>query len=244
MQAGPQRVGEILRAVVAHVARGEITPLRKQSFALEEARAAFRWMAQGGHVGKLVLDIAPTPIVPQHGTVLVTGGLGGVGFVTARWLAAQGAKRLLLTSRQGANDPRAREITDALGALGAEVQIAACDVSDRAALEALLAAVPASAPVRGVVHCAVVLDDALLVDQTEAHIARVMAPKVQGAWNLHQLTAKLPLELFLVFSSAAGVAGNRGQSNYAAANVFMDQLCCERRSRGLAGTSPDRRARR
>ena len=237
MLAGTERVGEILRAIVAHVARGELTPLRKQRFALEDARAAFRWMAQGGHVGKLVLDVAPAPLVPQTGTVLITGGLGGVGFVTARWLVEQGAKRLLLTSRQGSSDPRAAEVRQTLSALGAEVDVAACDVADRAALAALLAAIPESAPLRGVVHSAAVLDDALLVDQSEARVARVMASKVWGAWNLHELTAQLPLELFVVYSSAAGVAGNRGQSNYAAANVFLDQLCCERKSRGLPGTS-------
>ncbi|HEX6245908.1 MAG TPA: SDR family NAD(P)-dependent oxidoreductase, partial [Polyangiales bacterium] len=237
MELGPDRLGEILRLIGAQLARGEITPLRRQRFPIVEARAAFRLMAQGGHVGKVVIDLQPWPALPQQGSVLISGGLGAIGLASAAWLADHGVRHLVLASRQGEADPRAAEAVALLASKGAQARVVECDVSDRASLERLLSSMPAHAPLRGVVHAAGVLDDALLADQSSERLARVMAPKVAGAWNLHQLTAHLPLDLFVVFSSAAGTAGSAGQSNYAAANAFLDQLCLERRAHGLAALS-------
>jgi NAD(P)-dependent dehydrogenase (short-subunit alcohol dehydrogenase family)/acyl carrier protein len=175
--------------------------------------------------------------VPQDGTVLVTGGLGALGFHAARYLAERGVKRLLLTSRRGPEDARAAEVVSELEALGAEVTVAACDVSDRSSLADLLSSVPRSAPLRGVAHCAGLLDDGVLEHQTAERLAAVMAPKVWGAWHLHELTRDLPLDLFVLYSSVAGVVGNPGQSNYAAANAFLDQLAHQRRAQGLRACS-------
>ncbi|MFE9674246.1 SDR family NAD(P)-dependent oxidoreductase [Streptomyces sp. NPDC006259] len=175
--------------------------------------------------------------LPSDGTVLVTGGLGAVGRHIARLLAENGVPRLLLTSRQGTADPRADETVAELAALGAEAEVAACDVTDADALADVLARVAAEHPLRGIAHCAGVLDDGVIADLTPERLARVLRPKADGAAHLHRLTAGLPLEMFLLVSSAAGVLGAAGQGNYAAANVFLDQLAHHRRARGLPATS-------
>ncbi|MFI5809740.1 SDR family NAD(P)-dependent oxidoreductase [Streptomyces sp. NPDC051643] len=185
---------------------------------------------------------APAPAgrpgpVPTDGTVLITGGLGAVGRHIARLLAEQGVPRLLLTSRRGPDDPHADEAIAELTALGAEVEIAACDVADAEALAGVLTRVTPELPLRGVVHCAGVLADGVIADLTPERLARVLRPKVDGAAHLHRLTADLPLDLFLLISSAAGVVGTAGQANYAAANVYLDQLAHHRTALGLPGVS-------
>ncbi|MFF3914241.1 SDR family NAD(P)-dependent oxidoreductase [Streptomyces sp. NPDC001852] len=177
-------------------------------------------------------DRARTPL---DGTVLITGGLGAVGRHIARLLAEQGVPRLLLTSRRGADDPRTAEVTAELTALGAEVEVAACDVADAAALADLVG--PVVGELRGVVHCAGVLDDGVVAELTPERLARVLRPKADGAAHLHRLTADAQLDLFLLVSSAAGVVGNAGQANYAAANAFVDQLAFHRRALGLPAVS-------
>ncbi|MFF8950930.1 SDR family NAD(P)-dependent oxidoreductase [Streptomyces sp. NPDC014940] len=178
-----------------------------------------------------------TAAVPTDGTVLVTGGLGAVGGHIARLLAERGVPRLLLTARAGAGDPRAEEAVAALTALGARAEVVACDVTDPAAIAGVLDAVGEEFPLRGVVHCAGVLDDGVIGELTPERLERVLRPKADGAAHLHRLTAGARLGLFLLVSSAAGVVGNPGQGNYAAANVFLDQLAHHRRASGLPGLS-------
>ncbi|MFE7274066.1 SDR family NAD(P)-dependent oxidoreductase [Streptomyces sp. NPDC057623] len=178
----------------------------------------------------------PAPI-PTDGTVLITGGLGAVGRGIARLLAENGVPRLLLTSRQGAGDPGAADVVAELAALGADVEIAACDVADAAAVAGLLGRIGDESPLRGVVHCAGVLADGVVAELTSDRLAQVLRPKVDGAAHLHRLTAEAPLDLFLLVSSAAGVVGNAGQANYAAANVLLDQLAYHRRALGLPAVS-------
>lgn len=175
--------------------------------------------------------------IPTDGTVLITGGLGAVGRHIARMLAESGVTRFLLTSRQGADDPRVGEAVAELAALGASAEVAACDVADAAALADVLDRVGDEAPLRGVVHCAGILDDGVVAELRPDRLARVLRPKVDGAAHLHRLTADRPLDLFLLVSSAAGVVGNAGQANYAAANVFLDQLAHQRRALGLPAVS-------
>ncbi|MGW3570400.1 SDR family NAD(P)-dependent oxidoreductase, partial [Streptomyces sp. NPDC000941] len=178
-------------------------------------------------------------VVLTNGTVLVTGGLGAVGGHIARWLAKSGVPRLVLTSRRGPDDPRCAEVTAELSALGAAVDVVACDIADETALAKVLGHIAGGRelPLRGVVHCAGLLADGVLAEQTPERFAEVLRPKVAGAVNLHRLTADTPLDLFLLVSSAAGVVGNAGQSNYAAANAFLDQLAHHRRALGLPGVS-------
>ncbi|MFD3617923.1 SDR family NAD(P)-dependent oxidoreductase [Streptomyces sp. NPDC058676] len=184
------------------------------------------------------VDAARIPAeVPTDGTVLITGGLGAVGRHIARLLVERGVPRLLLTSRQGAQDPRTADVTAELTALGAQVEVAACDIADAEAVAELLTRVGDELPLRGIVHCAGVLSDGIVAQLTPERLAQVLRPKVDGAAHLHRLTAGLRLDLFLLVSSAAGVLGNAGQANYAAANVFLDQLAHHRRALGLPGVS-------
>ncbi|MFJ9113870.1 SDR family NAD(P)-dependent oxidoreductase, partial [Streptomyces sp. NPDC102283] len=172
-----------------------------------------------------------------QGTVLVTGGTGGVGSHTARWLAGQGAQRLLLVSRRGADAPGTDALRVELTALGAEVAFAACDVADPAALAALVADIPARYPLSAVIHAAGVLDDGVLDALDPARLAVVLRAKLTAARNLHEATAGLDLSAFVVFSSVMGVVGNAGQGNYAAANAAVDALVAARRAAGLPGTA-------
>ncbi|MFI8933980.1 SDR family NAD(P)-dependent oxidoreductase [Streptomyces sp. NPDC053474] len=172
------------------------------------------------------------------GTVLVTGATGMIGgLVTRRLVTEHGVRHLVLASRRGAAAPGADALCAALADLGAQVTLAACDVTDPAALGKLLAEVPADHPLTGVVHSAGVLDDGVLASLTPERIDTVFRPKVDAAWNLHELTREMDLSAFVLFSSAAGTFGNPGQGNYAAANAFLDALAHHRRAAGLPATS-------
>ncbi|MGW0395884.1 SDR family NAD(P)-dependent oxidoreductase, partial [Streptomyces sp. NPDC003042] len=173
-----------------------------------------------------------------EGTVLITGGTGALGGLFARHLVTgHGVRHLVLASRRGEAAPRAGELRAELTALGAEVTLAAVDVSDRDALAAVLAAIPAEHPLKGVVHTAGVLDNGLVAALTPDSLGAVLRPKADAAWHLHELTKDLELSAFVLFSSSVGVIGGPGQSNYAAANAFLDGLAAHRAGLGLAATS-------
>ncbi|WSY83376.1 type I polyketide synthase [Streptomyces sp. NBC_00876] len=180
-----------------------------------------------------------SPVWSRDGTVLITGGTGLLGAVLARHLvAAKGVRHLVLTSRRGADAPGATELMAELTESGAEsVRIAAVDVADRYALAALLDEIPAGHPLTGVVHAAGVMDNALVGAVTPEQVGRVLRPKVDAAWHLHELTKNLNLSAFVLYSSAGGQILSAGQATYAAANVFLDALAGERRAAGLAATS-------
>ncbi len=184
---------------------------------------------------------AAEPAVPQFdrdGTVLVTGGTGGLGAVLARHLAGKhGVRRLLLVSRSGEGAEGASALLGELKDLGCDARVVACDVTDRAQLERVIASVSEEHPLTGVVHAAGVLDDGVIASLDGERLARVMAPKVDAAINLHELTKDLGLTEFILFSSVAGVLGGAGQANYAAANTFLDALAHHRRALGLPGLS-------
>ncbi len=178
------------------------------------------------------------PPFDPRGSVLITGGTGGLGKLVARHVVAEhGVRHVILVSRRGRAADGAVELEDELFALGARVTIAACDAADRDALAAVIEAVPDEHPLGAVVHAAGVIDDGTIASLTAGQVDRVLAPKVQAAWHLHELTEHLDLGAFVLFSSAAGTFGKGGSSNYAAANAFLDALAAHRRARGLPAIS-------
>ncbi len=179
---------------------------------------------------------APDAYTPT-GTVLVTGATGALGRHLARWLARRGAEHLLLSSRRGPEAPGAAELCEELQELGAKASIVACDAADRTQVEQLLAEVPEEHPLTGVFHVAGVLDDGLIEGLSAERLEGVLRAKVDAAWHLHELTAALDLDAFVLFSSIAGTLGNAGQGAYAAANAYLDALAEQRRDRGLVASS-------
>ncbi|SDG75655.1 Acyl transferase domain-containing protein [Sinosporangium album] len=170
------------------------------------------------------------------GTVLVTGGTGGLGREVARHLVVgHGVRSLLLVGRRGLEAPGAAELAEELRALGADVTVAACDAADRDALARVLA--PVGSRLVGVVHAAGVVDDGVVTSLTGERVSGVLRSKVDAAWHLHDLTQDMDLRVFMMFSSIAGVTGAPGQGAYAAGNLFLDGLARYRASRGLCGVS-------
>lgn len=236
IDAGLERIAEMLAAVRQGLETGVLRPLPMRSFEITDAESAFRYMAQARHVGKIVL-VPPAERLELDGTVLITGGLGALGLEVARELCRCGVRRLLLAGRRGLETPGAREAIGKLEALGVEVAAVAVDSANRDDLARLIRDLPAERPLVGVVHAAGLLDDGLLAEQTAERFARVLSPKVEGAWNLHLLTRDLPLSFFVLFSSLAGTIGSASQGAYAAGNAFLDGLAAHRRALGLPGSS-------
>ena len=236
-EAGPEHIQRLLGDLASLFEQGALSPLPLAAYELRHAPVAFKHMANARHVGKLVLQ--PPRSLERDGTVLLTGGLGELGQTVARHLvSAHGVRHLVLTSRRGSDAPGAQEVVATLESLGAQsVRLAACDVANREELASVLAAIPASRPLTGILHLAGVIDDGMVSALTAERLARVLRPKVDGAWNLHRLTQEQDLAVFVMFSSAVGVMGGLGQSNYAAANTFLDALAVQRRKLGLPAIS-------
>ena len=235
----PAIPGAVLQRVVDQIATGELAPLNHVRWPLAEAEPAIRYMQAARHIGKIVLtnSAIETGQLRDDRTYLVTGGLGGIGCAVAGWLADRGAGAIVLNGRRDP-DAEAVEAIAALRARGVRVEVEIADVTDPKAIDAMLARIDASLPpLGGVIHSVGVLSDAALTNQNWERFEEVLWPKVLGAWHLHRATIDRDLDLFVVFSSVAGVLGNPGQANHSAANAFLDQLAGHRRALGLPGQS-------
>ncbi|MFI0408240.1 SDR family NAD(P)-dependent oxidoreductase [Actinomadura sp. 3N508] len=231
MDAGMERIRTLFAELRELFDEGVLRPLPLTAWDVRHAKQAFRHFSQARHIGKLVLTF-PVPRDPD-GTTLITGGTGTIGSRVARHLVEQhGVRRLLLVSRTGKDSGGLRE---ELAGLGAHADVVACDAADREALKAVLDAVPKEHPLTTVVHAAGALDDGVLSTLRQDQVDAVLRPKVDAAWNLHELTGDVAE--FVLFSSLAGTIGAAGQANYAAGNTFLDALAHHRRSRGLAATT-------
>ena len=231
---------EASRTALPHaVATGEPQlALRDGAVRVPRLRASETAAASTPFDGVGAVDGVPFTALGPDGTVLITGGTGTLGGLLARHLVAEhGARHLLLTSRRGPDAPGATELAAELTAAGADVTLTACDTADRDALAALLATIPDEHPLTAVIHTAGALDDGVLTSLTPEQLTTVLRPKIDAAWNLHQLTAGTDLSAFVLYSSAAGTLGNPGQANYAAANTFLDALAHHRHTQGLPATS-------
>ncbi|WP_449224302.1 SDR family NAD(P)-dependent oxidoreductase [Amycolatopsis pigmentata] len=231
-EVGPDRIGEMFATLSELFADGTLAPLPITTWDIRSARDAFRFVSQARHVGKVVLTL-PRPLAPQ-GTVLITGGTGGLGRAVARHLVHRhGVRHLLLASRHGGAEGLAGE----LAAHGASVRVVACDVSNRDEVAELLRLVPAGHPLTAVVHAAGIVDDGVIGALTGDRLGKVLRPKVAAAWHLHELTSRLDLSAFVLFSSVTGTVGSPGQAGYASANAFLDALAEHRRTLGLPATA-------
>ncbi|MFD8708580.1 SDR family NAD(P)-dependent oxidoreductase, partial [Kitasatospora sp. NPDC059648] len=223
---GNELTAELLAAAVA---TGE------PELAVRGTRVSARRLARVPVVG--VGTVVPAEL-DRNGTALITGGTGTLGALVARHLVTgHGLRSLVLTSRRGLDAEGAPELVAELTGLGARVEVVACDVTDRSAVEALLKSVPAEHPLTAVVHTAGVIDDATIGSLSPERLGRVLRPKVDAALHLHELTRSTDLAAFVLFSSAAAMFGEAGQGNYVAGNTFLDALAQHRRARGLAGVS-------
>ncbi len=242
-RTAPTRIRQMLAELAGWLESGELHPLPQRTFAFDAAAEAFHYMAQARQTGKVVLVPSaerPTPTVRSDATYLITGGTGGIGQHLARWLVDRGARYLALVSRTG-ESAATGALRAELEAEGAHVSVEALDVTHPGALEGVLGRLDARAwpPLGGVVHAAGTHDDGVLAQQRWSRFEGVLGSKLDGAWQLHQATRDLPLDFFVLCSSAAGVIGSAAQSSYAAANSWLDALAQYRQALGLPALSLD-----
>ncbi|XP_077184140.1 fatty acid synthase [Paroedura picta] len=232
---------------------GVVKPLRTTVFSREEVEAAFRYMAQGKHIGKVLIKVnkeeskspaKPTQLsaisrtsCPPNKSYIITGGLGGFGLELAQWLVERGVKKLVLTSRSGIRTGYQAKRVQEWKQLGVEVLVSTTDVVTLKGAQALIQEASQLGPVGGVFNLAMVLKDAMLENQTPELFQEVNKPKYTGTLNLDQVTRqKCPeLDYFVAFSSVSCGRGNAGQTNYGFANSTMERICEQRRNDGLPG---------
>jgi NADPH:quinone reductase-like Zn-dependent oxidoreductase/acyl carrier protein/SAM-dependent methyltransferase len=230
--------------VLGRFGSNDLRPLPHRVFPVVGVSDALRYMGQAKHIGKLIISMQDSrglqierglkpAAIDANVSYLVTGGLGGLGLAVAERLTRRGARRLALVGRSGPSSS-AQAAVEALRQRGVEVMICQADITDRQQTQQTISSVQRSmGPLRGVVHAAMVLDDAPIERLNEERMWRAMAPKILGAWNLHSLTLDVPLDFFVLFSSIASIVGSPGQANYVAGNAFLDGLAYYRRACGL-----------
>lgn len=239
-------VSPILKKLHEGFESGAYKPLFLTTFPVSRVVEAFRLMQQARHTGKIVVvhqPLSDTPArkegiaVDPDGTYLITGGLGDLGLLFAQWLAEQGAGGIILTGRKAPEELTLRAI-QRIRDKSATVEAVEADVADYEQMKSVLEQLDdAGQTLRGIIHCAGLLDDGLLLGAEKEKFERVFSPKIYGAWNLHCLTVNRPLDFFVLFSSISAIIGTPGQGNHAAANAFLDALAHHRNNSGLPALS-------
>jgi NADPH:quinone reductase-like Zn-dependent oxidoreductase/NAD(P)-dependent dehydrogenase (short-subunit alcohol dehydrogenase family)/SAM-dependent methyltransferase/acyl carrier protein len=242
----PGTIAPMLRQLHAEFLHGRLQPLPLRVFPIEETAAAFDFMARARHLGKICISQTAAKAHPARAirdtiradaSYLITGGFGGLGIETAGWLVRQGARHVVLMGRGAATVAASSAIAD-LRAQGAQIRLVLGDVASEPDVRRVLDEIRRDLPaLRGIVHSAGTLADAVVLQQDWDHFRHVFAAKVFGAWHLHRATAVLDLDFFVLYSSAAAVLGTAGQANHVAANAFLDSLAHWRRATGLPGIS-------
>jgi acyl transferase domain-containing protein/NADPH:quinone reductase-like Zn-dependent oxidoreductase/SAM-dependent methyltransferase/acyl carrier protein len=237
---------DMFAEVAELVEQSALRPLPFRAFPAFNVDSAFRLMAGGKHIGKVIVSFPQSfvprrgePIAPQFevksdGCYLITGAFGGFGKVLADWLVQSGARHLVLSSRSGASTPQAEAFVQKLREAGTQVHIVKADAASSADMARLFSVINETGqPLRGVFHLAMAIDDAVLSKLNRDRMAAVIGPKAVGAWLLHEATRDMQLDCFVMFSSISSVFGNPAQGNYVAANAFLDSLAHHRRTLGL-----------
>ncbi len=203
----------------------------------QENEIAFRDVRYVRRLLKTSVPEFAAPVFRSDASYLITGGLRGLGLVVAEWMSTHGAHNLVLTSRNAPSEAT-EAVLNRIQQSGINILIVTADVSDAHGAANVFDRInKIMPPLRGIIHAAGVLDDGILLQQNWSRFAAVMASKVEGAWNLHQLTRNISLDFFVTFSSGAAILGSAGQGNYATANAFMDGLASFRHSQGLPAIS-------
>jgi NADPH:quinone reductase-like Zn-dependent oxidoreductase/acyl carrier protein/nucleoside-diphosphate-sugar epimerase len=237
---------DMLAEIADLVDRHALHPLPFRAFPANSVDAAFRLMASGKHIGKVIVSfpeefvvrrgepLAPKFEIKPDGCYLIVGAFGGFGRVIANWLVQRGARSLALCSRNGASTPETEAFVQSLRDRGIEVQVLKADVGSSKDVAHLFTEIrKVGRPLRGVFHLAMVIDDAPLTALNRERMASVIGPKALGAWLLHEATREMQLDCFVMFSSVSSIFGNPAQGNYAAANAFLDSLAHHRHALGL-----------
>ena len=237
----PDLITTLLKELIQKFQNGSLKPLPHKVFKIEESVNAFRYIAGAKHIGKVIITLpeptSSTLTIKSTCTYLITGGLGALGLQVAQWLVQKGAKHLILVSRNEASIT-AQETIQQLKQNGVEITVQYGDISKLEDVKRIIGRKRrGKPPLAGIIHAAGILDDGMLSNLTWERFKKVMDAKVQGAWNLHLASQKMPLDFFVCFSSIVSLIGSLGQSSYVSANVFMDTLAHYRRSLGLHGLS-------
>jgi acyl transferase domain-containing protein/acyl carrier protein/short-subunit dehydrogenase len=247
MRECPAVLGNLLEEILSNFDSGQYQPLSSEVFSIKKVKQAFERLSDASHIGKITLSLEnenpeiessqfPKTSFSSDATYLLTGGYGGLGITFTQWMIENGAQNIILVGRSGPK-PFAQKIIQSLNENGANITIANADISSKTELEKILQNIPQQQPLKGVMHLAGILEDAAISNLNFEQYQRVLKPKVNGAWHLHELTQHLNLDFFVLFSSSALLFGSPGQAAYVAANAYLDQLSAIRKSKGLAALS-------
>ncbi|KAF4635682.1 hypothetical protein G7Y89_g2413 [Cudoniella acicularis] len=248
----PKIMGGLISNISELLSRGKIRPCSSTIFPMSDIETAFKALQSGSTTGKLIVapqagdKVKATPssknakLLLSNATYILIGGTGGLGRSMARWMAGKGAKNLVLVSRNGTSTGKVKDLIDELSAIGVNVAVRQCNVSNSDSVQKLIRDDLAGMPkIRGVIHGAMVLHDVLFEKMTYEQYSTVIESKVWGAWNFHNALKDQSLDFFVAISSTAGAVGNRGQAAYSAANTFLNAFIQYRLSLGLPASSLD-----